>query len=155
MGMLNGARPDGVVLCDCILPEVGHEVNDRGSKGAGESIEVADMVSKSGVQGSRYGLVVLMKVTIEHVREGRDSRYWKGANRFWEYPAIWYRSRMCSCMHKSPLASSHRSSRRRSWRHCVGDGRLSQSWGRIPSRPLCIAHTRASSHHTSASAGGR
>lgn len=36
-----------------MLPEVGHEVVDRCSKGAGESIEVADIVSKSGVIGSR------------------------------------------------------------------------------------------------------
>ena len=42
---------------------VGHEVTDRVSKGAGESIEVADMVSNSGVSGSRYGFVVLMNVT--------------------------------------------------------------------------------------------
>jgi hypothetical protein len=42
---------------------VGHEVTDRGSKGAAESIEATEMVSNSGVSGSRYGFVVLIKVT--------------------------------------------------------------------------------------------
>ena len=46
-----------------VLMRVGHEVTDRCSKGAGESIEVADMVSHSGVSGSRYGFVVLINVT--------------------------------------------------------------------------------------------
>ena len=38
----------------------GHDVTDRGSNEEGESADVMDMLSKSG---SRYGLVVLMKVT--------------------------------------------------------------------------------------------
>jgi hypothetical protein len=46
-----------------MFPEVGHELIDRGWKGAGESIDVTDIVSRSGVTGSRYGFVVLMKVT--------------------------------------------------------------------------------------------
>lgn len=40
----------------------------RGSKGPGESMDVTDMLSNSGVPGSRYGLVVLMKVTAWSVR---------------------------------------------------------------------------------------
>jgi hypothetical protein len=42
---------------------VRHVAAGQGSKGAGESMELADIVSKSGVQGSKYGFVVLMKVT--------------------------------------------------------------------------------------------
>lgn len=40
-----------------------HEGKERVSKGPGDSMEAVDIVSKSGVPGSRYGLVVLMKVT--------------------------------------------------------------------------------------------
>ena len=40
-----------------------HEGRERASNGPGESMEAVDIVSKSGVPGSRYGLVVLMKVT--------------------------------------------------------------------------------------------
>jgi hypothetical protein len=46
-----------------MLPELGHELMGRGWKGAGESMEATDIVSSSGVAGSRYGFVVLMKVT--------------------------------------------------------------------------------------------
>jgi hypothetical protein len=46
-----------------MLPELGHELTGRGWKGAGESMEAIDIVSSSGVAGSRYGFVVLMKVT--------------------------------------------------------------------------------------------
>lgn len=53
-----------------MLPEVGHMLMDRGWKGAGESIDVTDMVSRSGVTGSRYGFVVLMKVTVGCVNKG-------------------------------------------------------------------------------------
>jgi hypothetical protein len=46
-----------------MLPELGHELMGRGWKGAGESMEATDIVSSSGVAGSRYGFVVLIKVT--------------------------------------------------------------------------------------------
>ena len=59
----SGPVLDGVLVTVGMLPELGHEVIQRGSKGAGESIEVADMVSRSGVRGSKYGFVVLRKVT--------------------------------------------------------------------------------------------
>lgn len=63
MGASSGPILDGVLVREWMLPEVGHELIDRGWKGAGESIDVTDMVSRSGVTGSRYGFVVLMKVT--------------------------------------------------------------------------------------------
>jgi hypothetical protein len=43
----------GELVMVAMLLEVGQELNDRRLNGAGESMEVADMVSKSGVQGSR------------------------------------------------------------------------------------------------------
>jgi hypothetical protein len=62
VGAKSGAILDGVPGCEWKL--LGrHDASGRGSKGAGESMELADMVSKSGVHGSRYGFVVLMKVT--------------------------------------------------------------------------------------------
>jgi hypothetical protein len=42
---------------------VRHEARERASNGPGDSIEVANIVSKSGVPGSRYGSVVLIKIT--------------------------------------------------------------------------------------------
>jgi hypothetical protein len=67
MGMLvepkSGPMLEGVLITEWTLLCVRHEHNERGSISAGESIEVVDMVSKSGVPGSRYGFVVLMKVT--------------------------------------------------------------------------------------------
>jgi hypothetical protein len=63
VGANSGAILDGVPGCEWKLLEGRHDASGRGSKGAGESMELADMVSKSGVQGSRYGFVVLMKVT--------------------------------------------------------------------------------------------
>jgi hypothetical protein len=56
------------------LPEVGHELDDRDWKGAGESMEATDIVSSSGVAGSRYGFVVLIKVTRGHVRQRRGGK---------------------------------------------------------------------------------
>ena len=49
------------LLCVC------HVASRRRSICGGESIEVGDKVSKSGVPGSRYGFVVLMKVTTHGV----------------------------------------------------------------------------------------
>jgi hypothetical protein len=67
MGMLAGPKSgpmlEGVLVTEWTLLCVRHELNKRGSKSADESIEVVEMVSKSGVPGSRYGFVVLMKVT--------------------------------------------------------------------------------------------
>mgnify|MGYP004502083407 CR=1 FL=1 len=75
---------EGVLVKECMFPEVGHELNDRGWKGAGESIDATDMVSRSGVTGSRYGFVVLMNVTVESVREERAiSRRWKPPTVLW------------------------------------------------------------------------
>jgi hypothetical protein len=54
---------EGVLGCEWKVLEVRHVGRGRDSKGAGESMEPADMVSKSGVHGSRYGFVVFMKVT--------------------------------------------------------------------------------------------
>jgi hypothetical protein len=54
---------EGVLGWEWKLLEVRHVGSGQGSKGAGESIELVDIVSKSGVHGSRYGFVVLMKVT--------------------------------------------------------------------------------------------
>jgi hypothetical protein len=57
-----------VLVTDGKLLWVRHEASERASKGPGESIDIVDMVSKSGVPGSRYGLVVLMKVTRHGLR---------------------------------------------------------------------------------------
>ena len=54
---------EGVLVREWMAPEFGHELIGREWKGAGESIEATDIVSSSGVAGSRYGFVVLMKVT--------------------------------------------------------------------------------------------
>jgi hypothetical protein len=54
---------EGVLGREWKVLEVRHVARGQGSKGAGESIELADIVSKSGVHGSRYGFVVLIKVT--------------------------------------------------------------------------------------------
>jgi hypothetical protein len=54
---------DGVLVTEWKLLCVRHEGKERVSNGPGDSIEAVDIVSKSGVPGSRYGLVVLMKVT--------------------------------------------------------------------------------------------
>jgi hypothetical protein len=54
---------DGVLVTEWKLLCVRHEGKERVSNGPGESIEAVDMVSNSGVPGSRYGFVVLMKVT--------------------------------------------------------------------------------------------
>jgi len=43
----------GELVMVAMLLELGQELTDRRSNGAGESIDVTDMVSKSGVQGSR------------------------------------------------------------------------------------------------------
>lgn len=60
--MLEGVLvTEGKVLC------VRHEPRERASKGPGDSMEAVDMLSKSGVPGSRYGLVVLMNVTVRRV----------------------------------------------------------------------------------------
>lgn len=67
-----GPMLEGVLLKEWLVPEIGHEPIDRGWKGAGESIDPTDMVSKSGVAGSRYGFVVLIKVTVGFVRQ-RDA----------------------------------------------------------------------------------
>jgi hypothetical protein len=73
MGVLvvprSGPILEGVLVTEWKLLWVRHELNNRGSDSPGESTEVVDMVSKSGVPGSRYGFVVLMKVTGECVRE--------------------------------------------------------------------------------------
>ena len=58
---------EGVLVMVGMPLEVGHEVLERNSKGAGESIEEQDIVSKSGVRGSRYGFDVLMKETGEEL----------------------------------------------------------------------------------------
>lgn len=50
---------DGNVLC------VRHDAIERASNGPGDSTEAVEMLSKSGVPGSRYGLVVLINVTWE------------------------------------------------------------------------------------------
>jgi hypothetical protein len=44
---------DGVLGCECRLLAARHVGSGQDSKGAGESMELADMVSKSGVHGSR------------------------------------------------------------------------------------------------------
>ena len=62
---------EGVLIKEWTFPEVGHELIDRGWKGAGESMDVTDMVSRSSVTGSRYGFVVLMNVTAAGVKEER------------------------------------------------------------------------------------
>jgi hypothetical protein len=54
---------EGVLVTEWKLLCVRHEGNERFSNGPGDSIEAVDNESKSGVPGSRYGLVVLMKVT--------------------------------------------------------------------------------------------
>jgi hypothetical protein len=59
----SGPVLDGLFDIVVMLLEAGHEGFERNSKGAGESIDEQDMVSKSGVSGSRYGFVVLMKET--------------------------------------------------------------------------------------------
>lgn len=59
---------EGVLVKECIFPETGHELIDLGWKGAGESIDATDIVSRSGVAGSRYGFVVLMNVTVDDIR---------------------------------------------------------------------------------------
>jgi len=56
-----------VVRLEGVLVPVGHEVDERGSKGAGEFMEVTETLSNSGVGGSKYGFVVLMKVTAQGV----------------------------------------------------------------------------------------
>ena len=60
---------EGVLVTEWMPPEVGHDRFDRGSKGRGESIDVdaGDMVSKSGLRGSRYGFDVLINVTAGRV----------------------------------------------------------------------------------------
>ena len=67
MGTLVGAKSaaivEGVLVTEWKLLLVRHAFNARGSNGPGESKEVTDMLSNSGVPGSRYGLVVLMNVT--------------------------------------------------------------------------------------------
>ena len=68
MGARSGPILEGVLVKEWMLPEVGHELIDRGWSGAGESIDATDMASRSGVAGSRYGFVVLMKVTVVSVR---------------------------------------------------------------------------------------
>ena len=88
MGTLVGARSgpmlDGVLVREWMLPELGHELTDRGWKGAGESIDVVDIVSKSGVTGSRYGFVVLMNVTVDGVKWGRGLLQWKQPTIPWD-----------------------------------------------------------------------
>jgi hypothetical protein len=44
---------DGVLGCERKLLAVRHVFTGQGSNGAGESMELADIVSNSGVQGSR------------------------------------------------------------------------------------------------------
>jgi hypothetical protein len=53
---------DGVLVTEWKLLCVRHEGRERASNGPGESVEAVDIVSKSGVPGSKYGLVVLMNV---------------------------------------------------------------------------------------------
>lgn len=60
---MSGPILEGVLVIEGKLCCVCHDASGRGSKGGGESMEMADMVSKSGVPGSRYGFVVFMKVT--------------------------------------------------------------------------------------------
>jgi hypothetical protein len=50
--MKSGPVLDGVLVAVRMLPELGQEEMHRGSKGAGESIEVTDIESYSGVSGS-------------------------------------------------------------------------------------------------------
>jgi hypothetical protein len=73
MGVLVGRRSGpmlaGVLATKWKLLWVPPELNERGLNSPGESTEVVDMASKSGVPGSRYGFVVLMKVTGECVRD--------------------------------------------------------------------------------------
>jgi hypothetical protein len=73
VGMLTGPRSgpilEGVLVTEWKLLCVRHEHNGRSSKSPGESIEAVDIVSNSGVPGSRYGFVVLMKVTKGCLRE--------------------------------------------------------------------------------------
>lgn len=54
---------DGVLGCELKLLVERQEEIGHGSKGAGEPVEAFERVSNSGVHGSRYGFVVLMKVT--------------------------------------------------------------------------------------------
>lgn len=75
MGARSGPMLDGVLVKEWMVPEVGHELADRGWKGAGESIDATDMASRSGVAGSRYGFVVLMKVTVVSVRRSMEQSY--------------------------------------------------------------------------------
>jgi len=56
MGMLVCAKSGpmlGVLVIELYAPDVGHVLIDRGWKGRGESIDATDMVSRSGVAGSR------------------------------------------------------------------------------------------------------
>lgn len=76
---------EGVLGCEWKVLEVRHVGRGRDSKGAGESMEPADMVSKSGVHGSRYGFVVFMKVTRQC--EYRNSRAQDGTYHFLGYPS--------------------------------------------------------------------
>jgi hypothetical protein len=50
---MSGAMLHGELVTVFMLLEVGQEESERLSKGAGESHELTDMSSKSGVQGSR------------------------------------------------------------------------------------------------------
>jgi hypothetical protein len=63
VGAISGPMLDGVLVTEWKLLCVRHEGRERASKGPGESVEAVDIVSKSGVPGSKYGLVVLMNVT--------------------------------------------------------------------------------------------
>jgi hypothetical protein len=53
VGPRSGPRLEGVLVTELKLLWVRHELNEVGSKSAGESVEVVDIVSKSGVPGSR------------------------------------------------------------------------------------------------------
>lgn len=92
IGTLVGARSagpmlEGVLVKEWMFPEVCQELIDRDWNGAGESIDVTDMVSRSGVTGSRYGFVVLMKVTAAGVRGGKSRLTLEGTYHSLEYPA--------------------------------------------------------------------
>ena len=63
VGASSGPKLDGVLVTDWKVLCVRHEPNERASNGPGDSMEAVDMLSKSGVTGSRYRLVVLMNVT--------------------------------------------------------------------------------------------
>lgn len=101
VGASSGPKLDGVLVTDWNVLCVRHEPNERASNGPGDSMEAVDMLSKSGVPGSRYGLVVLMNVTGVELAS-KLKRMHRYTNHAWECLSRWHRHQMCSCMHRSP-----------------------------------------------------